>query len=280
MALPTKLSDNSSITTSSTGHITEHKSINKYLRDLYDYLQTELLPKIVLKDTNNLIPRDLLPTLSFKDTQFEQDVEGVISIKQSALSINNLDKSLELLNILGSTIKAQSILCRYPEISTNINLTSGQFRLVPILVDTPFLASGVTVYISVQGDYTANNENSLTLYKVETDKTLTQVANTGNIAALWKGKGYVTTPFTTSYQLSKGLYFVGILYSNSAQVKAPGLGASANGHNDNTLDITSTSIPGTTIKLLPSIFSQTTSPTTVSLTGSGVTNKIFVGLNQ
>lgn len=84
--------------------------------------------------------------------------------------------------------------------------------------------TGVGFYQSVQGNYTADNNNKIGLYTSD-GTTLTRVAQSANNGNLWKAAAntYVQEPFSATYEAEPGVYFVAGLYNQSAQVTAPSI---------------------------------------------------------
>lgn len=84
--------------------------------------------------------------------------------------------------------------------------------------------TGVKFALSQAGDYTADAENSVVLYKWN-GTSFDTVATTPNNGNLWKATAntVVTVPFNLPYVASPGWYYVALLYNQSAQTTAPSL---------------------------------------------------------
>lgn len=156
----------------------------------------------------------------------------------------NGDEDINAYQALGSTIKAQALSLDALTLSTNgANLTDGLAVFVAVWVPKKMTVTGVKWYQVTQGNYTADQNNYLALYSYS-GGTLTRVAISTNNGNLWKATAntVASEPFSSPYDiLTPGLYFIGILYNNSAQVTAPsiatGLGTLANVAHNN-LDFT------------------------------------------
>lgn len=109
-------------------------------------------------------------------------------------------------------------------LGTGNNLADSRqyFTIFRITESTPI--TGVKFALSVQGVYTADNVNSIALYKVN-GTSWDKVAETANNGDLWKATSatLTTVPFTTNYSASPGWYFVAHIYNSSAQTTAPAM---------------------------------------------------------
>jgi hypothetical protein len=135
-------------------------------------------------------------------------------------------------NILGSTVIAGFPGLHPHLISTTFTLVDASLRFSMVYVPRSMTISKVIWWQAVQGNYTADNNNRIGLYSVSAG-ALTLVASCANDGNLWKGtaNSWQTKTFTTPYAASEGVYFIGILYNNSAQVTAPTIGAIGNATN-------------------------------------------------
>jgi hypothetical protein len=190
---------------------------------------------------------------------------------ESVLGSGNIyvDNSLQIMSALGSTIKAISFGFDYGQfgtLNTGGALLSGRLQFIPIYLTQATTLNGVKISCSTTGNYTGNNYNGVGLYTYS-GGTLTLVASTANDANFWKPTANTITnkPFSATYSAAAGLYYLGFLYSSSAQTTAPALPvvnifASPYG----TMDFTNSA------KIYGSINSQTALPSTQAMSGVAV----------
>lgn len=132
------------------------------------------------------------------------------------------DNFLKISNALGSNVKAETI-ARDRCVAANA-LTSGVLYTKPIYLSVSATLTGIKYLQLTAGVYTANNENRIGLYTYSAG-TLTLAASCANTGTLWKAsQGIVTTPFSGTYAAAAGLFYIGILYSSSAQTTQPTIG--------------------------------------------------------
>lgn len=134
---------------------------------------------------------------------------------------NNLDKSfLKTLQALGSVIQYTSI--GNDILTQTATLSDGTARYIAIYIDRSSTITGVKWYQSTIGNYTADNFNGIGLYSYS-GGIMTQVAITANNGNIWKASSntYPSEAFTSPYSASPGVYFLAMLYNQSAQVAAP-----------------------------------------------------------
>jgi hypothetical protein len=85
----------------------------------------------------------------------------------------------------------------------------------------------VVCYLKTTGSYTGNNFNGVGLYSYG-GGTLTRVASSSSSLSLWGGAtGFLQISFSSTYAAAKGLYFIALMYSSSAQTTAPALAGMA-----------------------------------------------------
>ena len=105
--------------------------------------------------------------------------------------------------------------------SAGQTLIDGRQYMIPIFLQKDATLTGVKFQQVTQGNYTADNNNRIGLYSVVAG-VLTLVASRANNGDLWKGAaGAITVPFSAPYAAAAGVYYIGYLYNNSAQVTAP-----------------------------------------------------------
>lgn len=189
-------------------------------------------------------------------------VKGVTSSLQTQLSTKLNTTSYEWMQsqafqALGSTIKGLNLAA--PAISsatTSVALASQTMRFVAYYLPQSVTITGVKFYQIVQGVYTGNNYNGVGLYSYSAG-VLTLVASTTNDANFWTTTtSWVTKPFSSTYSASAGTYYIGLLYSSSAQTTAPTIaaGTAASGNAFQTVDFTNSA------KIHGAIASQTSLP--------------------
>lgn len=135
-------------------------------------------------------------------------------------------KDLDLLayQALGSPFLAETVGQTLSYANTASNLVDGQIRYIAVYLPKAASLTGVKFYVRVQGSYTADNNNRVGLYSYA-GGVLTLVASCANTANLWTSaaNAIMTVPFTASYAATSGIYFIALLFNQSAQVTAPAL---------------------------------------------------------
>lgn len=120
----------------------------------------------------------------------------------------------------GSTAKAMSIP---PHFATTNQATTDQ-QITFTGVNLPYDASltGVFWFQNTNGNYTADNNNKVGLYSTD-GTTMTLVASSADTAGMWsQGAGdWRSLAFSAPYAAQAGLYYVAMLYNNSAEVTNP-----------------------------------------------------------
>lgn len=175
---------------------------------------------------------------------------------------DKIDYNLAICNALGSVIKAETEPMQY--VNANTNPADGTLYIQAIWLSKSSTLTGVKFYQRTQGSYTADNNNKIGLYTYSSG-TLTLVASCADDGNLWKGttNSLQTKAFSSTYAASEGLYFIGILYNNSAVVTAPALGTITNFTNlaQSSLDFTNSA------KLCSLLLAQTDLPATQAMSG-------------
>jgi hypothetical protein len=138
---------------------------------------------------------------------------------------------LQMINLMGGDIIAAPF---HPiSMTTGSTALSNTFlNMVAVLVQKETIATGVQWFQGTQGVYTANNTNGVALYSVNpTTYVVTKIAESTNDGNIWKGStGSVQTKdFATPVTIQPGLYYIGALYSSSAQTTAPVVWGTATG---------------------------------------------------
>lgn len=127
----------------------------------------------------------------------------------------------------GSTILGELVgIDSGASITTTTAMTSQMRVWLMVYLPEAATLTGVKFYTSTTGNFTASNFNGVGLYTAS-GGTLTQVAVTANDAAVWKQTAgqYNAANFTGTYVAAAGMYYVCLMYSQSAVVTVPALGA-------------------------------------------------------
>jgi hypothetical protein len=134
--------------------------------------------------------------------------------------------NIQLMQALGSTIKAEALTTTINNITAASSMTDGAIFYIAVWLPKAATITGVKFWQAVQGNFTADNENAIGLFTYS-GGTLTQVAKSANDGNIWKGtaQSMQSVPFATPYVASAGLYYIGILYNTSAQTTAPTIGS-------------------------------------------------------
>ena len=188
-------------------------------------LETALDDKLDPSDTANIDSRlNVLET----DTINIEDVCVLLEDLDSAVMLA-LDDEDFIYKYLNTGIKAESYGCRISEMtSVSSDMTDGSayFQAVPVKKDTTL--TGAKLYMADAGNFTGDNFNGIALYSYSAaDDTCRKVATSANAEAVWEVPNNITTiAFTSTYEATAGIYFLGILYNSSAVTTAPETGQS------------------------------------------------------
>jgi hypothetical protein len=127
---------------------------------------------------------------------------------------------------LGSPILAETVGQKLQYANVATNMVDGQIKYTAVYLPKFATLTGMKVYVRTVGNYTGDNNNRVGLYTYDgSNGTLTLVASSVNNASLWTSgaNAVMTVPFSATYDAVAGIYFVGYLYNQSAQVTAPAL---------------------------------------------------------
>lgn len=127
------------------------------------------------------------------------------------------------LQALGSTIKGINLGTPvFYSLGAAAVLTSTAVRFVPYYLANPATITGVKFYQANTANYTGNNYNGVGLYSYS-GGTLTLVASSTNASNFWinTANTWVTKAFSSPYSAPAGVYYIGMMYSFSAQTTAP-----------------------------------------------------------
>lgn len=177
---------------------------------------------------------------------------------------------------LGSPFLAQTVGSPIQLANTSSALTDAQIRFQAVYLAKAATITGVRVYSRTAGVYTGDANNKVGLYSYS-GGTLTLVASSTNSASLWTGtaNAFQTIAFSATYSASAGIYFVALLYNNSAQTTAPSIasGTALNNAAMATLAFTNSA------KLYGTLATQTDLPASQAMSGiTAATTTTWVAL--
>lgn len=153
----------------------------------------------------------------------ESQVTNLTTDLTAAMKADNLRIS----QALGSAILAQAF--ENHRVTTQNNLSDSSCYYIPVWLGTAATLTGVKWWQQTKGSYTGDNNNRVGLYTYSAG-TLTLVASCANDATLWQTATSATMgskAFSGTYAASAGLFYVCMIYNNSAQVTAPQIGTCA-----------------------------------------------------
>ena len=129
---------------------------------------------------------------------------------------------------LGSAVLWETPWKMY-NMSAQFTMVDNAALYVPVYIRKTTTITGVKWYQHQAGAYTNDNTNQVGLFTYSAG-TITLVASSTDDGTIWKttGQTFGTKAFSSTYSAAPGLYFIGILYNNSAQTTAPIIGAIAN----------------------------------------------------
>jgi hypothetical protein len=173
--------------------------------------------------------------------------------------VRRSDKLLEDLHALGFTGKILPFGTVMAGASTSDTLLTQRGRFSTFIVTSDITITGVKFYMNTAGVYTANNTNGFCLYSVSAG-TYTKITSSETLSAnMWKTGGLNTVPFTTSQNLTPGVYKLMYIYSTSAETTAPIISTFCG----SAYGVSITSILGNSETFQSTINSQTSFSTTI-----------------
>lgn len=191
----------------------------------------------------------------------QKGIDSVASLIGSASGLTNIPM-MSISHGLGASMKYAALGLDRARITQASAFNDGVATYVALYIPVATTISGFSWWQNTQGDYVADNENSISLYSYDGAGGLTEVATTGNDGNLWKGSSFTFQTKTLSgggtYNAAAGVYFIAFLYNNSSQTTAPTIGAgpattntlvSENGYTNSAKHIgtrtAQTTLPGT-----------------------------------
>lgn len=147
------------------------------------------------------------------------DVTGL----QTALDSKAFPNIVRRLQDLGSAIKFAPVGF-VVEPSVSQVLADGLLRVVAVDVYESATVTGVKFLQRTQGNYVADNENSVSLFSYSSG-TLTRIAVSANDGNIFKGAAgtWQTVPFTSTVNITPGVYYVGVLWNAVSTTTIPAL---------------------------------------------------------
>lgn len=197
-----------------------------------------------------------------------------VTTSGSTITVTDIDDTILVYQILGSTVQAQTVGINLANLSTNAPLASGTMRLTPVYVGKAATMTGVRLFQSTQGVYTSNNYNGVGLYSFS-NGVCTLVASSTDDGTIWQAAAgtLITKAFSATYSATPGLYFTALLYNASAQTTAPAPVAQLTLAPPQVGDFTNGS------KLSCTIASQNTLPASIALNSTtAAVQTVWVGL--
>lgn len=186
------------------------------------------------------------------------------------------NSDIQAYRAMGSAYRAEPVGCTIQTIPSGATsgLSDNQARYVAVWLDSATTLTGIALYQSVAGVYTADQTNQVGLYTYS-GGTMTKVAESTNNGNLWKSSGLIKEPFSSTYAAAAGLYFVGMVYNQSGQTTAPVMFVCPYPNNTAamTLDFTNSA------KTHGTVATQNALPATQASSGTTANNnKIWVAL--
>lgn len=189
---------------------------------------------------NNTLPTNfVVPTLAAGTGAKSTQLANANFVMNNPSDYNTL-----LYKALGSVILSQDFPVM---LSTTVTtLSNQQLIFVAIYVKDSMTITGVKWSQATQGSYTATGYNGFGLYTYSAG-TLTLVDSTTSSTTIWKATANTVTniAFASTYLAVSGVYYIGILYQESAQTTAPTIAAAtAMNSGISTLDFTNSAALG------------------------------------
>jgi len=194
-------------------------------------------------------------------TQSFGDASTDVSTDAYAEGIN---PEISALRALGSTIQDQTLECKIKDITTSNTLNSGTCYFFAIYIPRTQTITGINFYMATTGIYTTSHYNGVALYSYSAG-TMTLVDSTTRSSTVFKAtvNTTVSAAFPSTYSASRGVYYVAILYSQSAVTTPPAFGSPTSVANIGIQQLNFTN----SATLAGDISGQTALPTTQTMSG-------------
>jgi hypothetical protein len=167
---------------------------------------------------------------------------------------------------MGFHTKAQSFGMNFGDLNTLNTLTDARLNLTYIISDWADTMRYVSFYITTPGVYTADNENRIGIYTIDTTSgTCTLVASTVSDGNLWKASaGLVNVPLSSYYVMPPNTpHYIASVWNASATTTAPII----YGHSNTASSILQIgAVSG--FRLTNSVSAQSTLPSTFNLSST------------
>lgn len=219
-------------------------------------------------------------TLSFSaNSQWIKKSNGTIAYSSSSgdsIFFSGGNESVKAYQYGGSPILGESLNFPLFICNTAASLVDNTVRFMAVWLPSSATITGVRVYVRTLGNYTGDNNNKVGLYSYS-GGTLTLVASSTNSSSLWTSaaNAFQTIAFSSTYAAQPGLYFVALLYNQSAQTTAPAL---AGGTALNNVAM-ATMLGTNSIKFIGTLSGQNDLPSTQASSGiTGSTASYWVAL--
>lgn len=195
-------------------------------------------------------------------------VTGNITTQSDLLSLI-IDKDILAYQALGCNFKSGTVGQSLFYANTSSSLVDGQIRYIATYLQKAETITGLKVYVRTAGSYTGDNNNRIGLYSYS-NGVLTLVASSANSSSLWTSAANAiqTIPFSSPYAATPGIYFMALIYNQSAQTTAPAL---ASGVALNNIAMSSTAFGFTNSAKIYGVSSSTDLPASINMTAVSAT---------
>lgn len=167
----------------------------------------------------------LITTSSTSSTQIGY-LSTTVSDVQIQINYANMENTVNVLRCMGSDILALTMNSYGVPPTVSRNMTDNAGDYAAIYIPRTMTITGARFFMQVQGNYTADQNNYVALYSYNASTGVAdRVAISDNNGDVWKAtlRSFFSVPFHDQYIAAPGVYFIGVLYNNSAQVTAPAL---------------------------------------------------------
>lgn len=172
-----------------------------------------------IKDSLDTYIADAETGIALKDTN-----GYAVGSYATRLALYNYSDPVHSAQLIGSSVKAISLGMTLASCTGTSTMSDGITRFVAVYIESTETITGVMLALNTAGDYTADNYNGVGLYS-EASGTLTLRASSADDGNIWKtaATSVITKAFSSTYVATPGLYYVAILWNNSAVNTSPKL---------------------------------------------------------